>query len=199
VDTPLGWLNGGVVYVREEGGSFSYRYLDVSESGTEVLSDDVLVSGGSELAHTTSVYRAEDRIWVVTGGGDWLSLSPDGGQQLPGGGGVPSNLRFANTVNQRLLVAYVSNGQLIVARAAEPGNPILALPFSGADFDIAPSGDQVVVSTGSAIEIYDLGGTLVESYASSGISPGTVLWLNGGIVYVDTSTGRLMQITETAG
>ncbi len=199
VDTPLGWLNSGVVYVRQEDGSFSYRYLDVSESGTEALSDDVLVSGGSELAPTTSVYRAEDRIWVVTRGGDWLSLSPDGGQQLPGGGGVPSNLRFANTVNQGLLVAYVSNGQLIVARAAEPGNAILALPFSGADYDIAPSGDQVVVSTGSVIEIYDLGGTLVESYASSGMSPGTVLWLNDGIVYVDTATGRLMQIPETAG
>jgi hypothetical protein len=160
------------------------------------VSDEVLIDGGADLAPTFPLYQAEGRIWVITAGGDWLALAPGGGQRLPGGYSSPQDLRFAATGNRGLLVGYISNGQLIVAPGEQPGSPLLVLPFSGADFDIAPSGDQVVVSTGTAIQIYGLDGTLVSSYASEGMQPGTVLWLNSGIVFVDTATGALLQISD---
>jgi hypothetical protein len=193
VDEPLGWVDGGLVYVRTEGGTVSYRYLVPTEDGTDVISDEVLVNGGSDLTPTFPAYQAEGRIWVITSGGDWLSLSPGGGQRLPSGYSSPRDLRFAAT-GRGLLVGYVSNGQLIIAPGEQPGSPILVLPISGVDFDIAPSGNQIVVSTGAAIEIYDLDGTLAATYATDGMRPGTVLWLNSGIVFVDEASGALLQI-----
>lgn len=193
-DDPLGWLDSGLVYVRNEDDTITYRYLVPNESASEVVSDEALLSGGGDIAPVPPVYQAEGRIWVVTTGGDWLSLTPGGGQQLPNGYSAPQSLRFATTGNRGLLVGYVSSGQLIIASGDQPGSPILALPFSGPDFDIAPSGDQLVISTGNAIEFYGLDGTLLSTYASDNVQTGSVLWLNSGIVYVDTATGVLMQI-----
>ena len=194
-DEPLGWLGGGVFYARNESNTMTFHYLVPNAAGTEVESDTVLYDGGLDLAPTQPVYLAEGRIWVITAGGDWMALSPDGAQRLPSSYTAPQDLRFAST-GQGELVGFVSSGQLVISPAADPGNPILTLPYAGVDFDISPSGNRIVMSTGTGIEIYDLQGTLVVRYASSDTNPGSVLWLNSGIVYYDSASGALMQIVN---
>jgi hypothetical protein len=75
---------------------------------------------------------------------------------------------------------------------------VVAIPFSGVDFDISPNGDQIVVSTGTTVDIYDMTGARTASYSNPERTPGTVLWLNSGVVYVDDNTGTLYQLPNTA-
>src|SRR5690606_8333655 len=118
-DEPLGWTSGGVVYVRATSDGVSYRFLVPTDDGTAVVSDEVIHSGGTGDAPTASVFRTEDRLWVITQDGSWLSLGPGGGQDLGGGGNGASLVRFAPTT-QRLLLGYVKDGALNIADASQP-------------------------------------------------------------------------------
>ena len=194
-DMPLGIIGAEVIYVRETGDTVEYRRSAVE--GQDVIADEVLYSGDSQSAPQGAVYYEDDRLWIPTVAGDWVMLSDSEGTLLPGGYANPQLVRFAGT-DQGLMLGFVAEGQLVITEAESPATSIMTLPFSGADFDISPAGDQVVVSTGSSIDIYDMSGALVVSYSSPDIRPGTVLWLNSGIVYVNTASGALYQIPETA-
>ncbi len=193
-DTPLGIIGADVVYAREANGTVEYRRSAVE--GDSVIADELLYSGEAQDAPQGPVYFESDRLWIPTVGGDWVMLSDTEGSVLPGGGGDPQMVRFAGT-GDGLLMGYVTNGQLVIANATQPASPVLTLPFAGKDFDIAPGGMQVVVSTGSSIDVYDIDGTLVTSYQSEGVQTGTVLWLNSGITYAIDGSAALYQIPET--
>lgn len=193
-DTPLGIIGADVVYVREANGAVEYRRAAV-ESDT-VIADEMLYRGNAQDVPEGPVYLESDRFWIPTVGGDWIMLSDTEGSLLPGSGADPQLVRFADT-GEGLLMGYVANGQLVIADATQPATPILSLPFAGADFDIAPGGTQVVISSGSSIDVYDMEGTLVTSYESESVQTGTVLWLNSGIVYAIADSAALYQIPET--
>jgi hypothetical protein len=194
-DTPLGIIGAEAIYLRYENGAIEYRRSSVE--GDTVLSDELLYSGDSSSEPQGAVYYENDRLWIPTVSGSWVILGSNEGSLLPGSYTNPQLVRFAET-DQGLLVGYESGGELIIARGEDPGTPILILPFGGADFDISPRGDRIVVSTGSSIDIYDLSGALITTYGSDNVSPGTVLWLNSGIVYLDQASGALNQIPESA-
>ncbi|HWV23410.1 MAG TPA: hypothetical protein VNZ58_04400, partial [Thermomicrobiales bacterium] len=194
-DTPLSWINGALIYVRDSGGRISYHALVPNDAGTAAASDTVLYDGGADLGPTFPVYRADNQVWVITQGSGWLALT-DGTAHLYGDDfGSPRLLRFAAT-GEGSIVAYVADGKVIVATTDAPGSPIGSAPFNGVDFDVSPGGSRIVVSTGSAIEIYDLDGNLISTYASPDMQPGTVLWLNSGVVFQNEATGTLMQIPD---
>lgn len=193
-DTPLGIIGADVIYARVTDGSVEYRRSAVE--GDAVIADEVLYTGGAEDAPRGPVYFESDRLWIPTAGGNWVMLGDTEGSLLPGSGVDPQLVRFAGT-GDNLLIGYVANGRLVVADATSPASPILTLPFSGVDFDIAPGGQQVVISTGDSIDVYAIDGTLVTSYRSEGVRTGTVLWLNSGIVYAIRDSAALYQILET--
>lgn len=193
-DTPLSWIDGGLFYVRDVSNRLTYHYLVPDETGTGVDSDTVLFDGGVGLEPIFPVYLAEGRLWIITSSDNWLVLSVYGGQLLSSEFANPHDLRFADSGGQDLVVGYVSGSQLVIAPSNEPDSPLLTTTFSGIDFDISPNGDHIVISTGSAIEIYDLNGVLVTSFASPDMQPGTVLWLDSGIIYHDDASGISMQI-----
>lgn len=194
-DSPLGIIGADVIYLRQTSDGVEYRRAAVE--GDTVIADELLYSGDTNAAPQGTTYFEAGRLWIPTVGGDWVMLSDAEGTLLPGGSANPQLVRFANT-GQGLLMGFVVDGQLIIAEAESPSSPILALPFGGADFDISPQGDQVVVSTGSSLDVYSRDGALLTSYVAEGMQTGTVLWLNGGIVYEDEGTGALYQIPETA-
>lgn len=194
-DTPLSWVNGALIYVRDRGEYFTYHALVPDSSGTAVQDDSILYDGGSALAPTFPVYWAEGRVWVITEGGTWLAFTEETAKGYENSYSSPKLLRFAPS-DEGELVAYVADGQVIVAATDAPGSPIGRAPFAGVDFDVSPGARRIVVSTGAAIEIYDLDGTLQTTYASPDMQPGTVLWLDSGIVFQDEASGVLMEIPD---
>lgn len=193
-DAPIGVAGGSVLYVRTADGVVQYRQVTVE--GESVVDDVVLLDGDASIAPQGAVYELGNRFWIPTSNGSWVILAEGEGTVAAGLGGAPQLVRFAPSAEPPL-IGYVANGQLVIAPANEPGSPVTQIPFGGVDFDMSPSGDRVAVSDGTAINIYDRSGALVTSYAADDRSPGTVLWLNGGIVYLDTSSGALYQIPET--
>lgn len=194
-DTPLSWANGSLLYARNADGTITYHALVPDESGTAAANDTVLYDGSTALEPTFPVYWAEGRVWVITQGAGWLALTESTAQLYENTYASPQLLRFAPT-DEGAIVGYVADGRVIVAPVDAPGAPIGSAPFSGVDFDVSPGVRQIVVSTGAAIEVYDLDGTLVATYASPDMQPGTVLWLNSGIVYQDDASGVLMEIPD---
>ncbi|MGN6483251.1 MAG: hypothetical protein ACTHMX_02515, partial [Thermomicrobiales bacterium] len=70
-------------------------------------------------------------------------------------------------------------------------------PTSGIDFDLSDD-NQVVVSTGTSVEIWDLYGGLVATYTPpSGDQVGSVAWSGTDILYVDTTTGEVRIISPS--
>ena len=63
---------------------------------------------------------------------------------------------------------------------------------------MTPLADRVAVIRGNDIVIYDINGTELMVYEGGDMQPGSLIWLNGGIVFVDRNTGNLYQIPETA-
>ncbi|MDP8909043.1 MAG: hypothetical protein M3N47_07980, partial [Chloroflexota bacterium] len=63
------------------------------------------------------------------------------------------------------------------------------------DFDVAPDGERIVISTGATIVITDFEGVELGRYSNpAGIEVGSVLWLDDGIYFLDQSNGVLRRV-----
>ena len=197
-DTPLGWLGDGIVYERMAGGAFEYRRVTVATDAGEATGDDVLLTGDATIESNPPAYSDGETMLVPTTSGGWVVLTPGGGHEAPNQYGKPQLLRMSNANFDSSYVSYVAGDQLVIAPIDDPGSAITVLPFNGVDYDISPDATQVVISTGSAVEIYSVEGELVASWDAGSMQTGSVLWLRQGIYVVDESTGTV-RIIEGAG
>jgi hypothetical protein len=201
IDTALGWLGGGIVYERmQEDGSVSYRYVTVDPGSGEVIEDVSLLDGDPSIESRLPAYVSGETMLVTTTSDNWVVLTPGGGYVSGSQFGEPGLVRVSGPSFRSSYVAYVVGGQLVIASVDDPGTAISAIPFNGVDYDISPDGSQVVISTGSTIDIYSVDsvdGQLLSSWDAGNTQTGSVLWLDSGIVYVDESTGTVRQIQDT--
>src|SRR5699024_9879542 len=116
-DTPLGWVDGGLVYVRDASGAIIYHVIMPTDSG-EVDSDTPIYDDGWALRATTPVYVGEGRLWVITEGSGWLVFTNDNAVLY--GAPDPELLRFVDTDNGPF-VGYISGGNLTLAPQDAPG------------------------------------------------------------------------------
>ncbi|MGI8482912.1 MAG: hypothetical protein ACR2OU_01445 [Thermomicrobiales bacterium] len=191
-DTAIGWVNGStMIYQRIlADGSYEYRAADVTGGGN-ASGDQVIGTGGTELARSGSVFIFRDGLLVESNGG-WVIVTAQQAYLQPASSSGPRTLvRIFNIDPMR--VAYVSGGQLVIQNIYS--SELTTIPFTGVDYDLSPNLDQVVVSTGSGIEILDMTGQVVETFPNvQNISIGSVLWVNNTIEFVDLTTGEIRSI-----
>ncbi|MEJ7839193.1 MAG: hypothetical protein WKF81_10265, partial [Thermomicrobiales bacterium] len=191
VDTPIGWVTNTAIYERIQGDTVTYKSVSVDTGSFELFGSQELVSSGRDIESTSNgAFLATDGI-LIPGVESWVFLSPDGGSQVLGSNPF-SQITMVRTGHANSQITYVGDGQLVMADIGDPGNVRAAISISLVDYDLAPSGDRFVVSTGSDIQIIDFQGNVLDSFASDNGSPlGSVLWLTSGIAYVDQGTGSI--------
>lgn len=194
-DTPLGVVGESTFFMRLYGDRT--EVYQASSQGTQLIDAAVIGEFGPTSA-PTAVYQNEGILFAWLPSGQWLEVSSGAMQVLPGAYGWPSNVRFAPRAQQGPLLGYFSNGTLVIAPVSAPDAAILTLPSDSVDFDIAPLGDRVAMIRGNDIVIYDIYGTELNVYEGGEMQPGSLIWLRGGIVFVDRVTGSLYEIPETA-
>lgn len=191
-DTAIGWVDGHtMIYQRMVAdGSYQYRAANVTAAG-EASGDQLIGSGGTELARSGSVFAFRDGLLVEANGG-WVVVTAQQADLQPSPAPGPRTLvRIINTDPVR--VAYVSGGELVIQNIYSAD--VTTLPFNGVDYDLSPNGDQVVVSTGSGIEMLDMSGQVTATIPNAqNISVGSVLWLNNTIEFVDLTSGEIRSI-----
>jgi len=191
-DSPIGWLDGDVIYERVRGDDFAVAFHAVAiDTGSQQPGEDRLIGGGN------SGYEVYVRPYPVDGG---LLIPVSAGWLLVSSSSVDiiDDYAFGQDVSLiRLdqssgLISYVSGGNLILAATSSPGSPMVQLPFSGSDYDFSPDGSRVAVVTGDGIEIWDTAGIVLATYPNDdGITLGSLTWLNQGLVFVDLTNGVL--------
>ena len=191
-DTAIGWVDGTtMIYQRMlADGSYQYHATDVTGTG-EVSGDQVIGAGGTELARSGSVFTFRDGLLVEANGG-WVIVTAQQAYLQPAAASGPRTLvRIFNSDPMR--VASVSGGELVIQNIYS--SDVTTIPFTGVDYDLSPNGDQVVVSTGSGIEILDLSGQVTATFPNAqNISIGSVLWVNSTIEFVDQTSGEIRSI-----
>jgi hypothetical protein len=189
-DTPLGWLNGEVIYERDGGETIEFRAITLDSATLAPVADRPLGGGDASLKTVTWPYPVSGGL-LVPSLSSWIFISPSSVQVVDGNpyGQDLAQIRFNSTTGQ---VSYVSGGFLLLASISAPGSPIGQVAFFGADYDISPDGSRIAVSTGATIEIWDTQGNIQTAFANNeGVSLGSLTWLNDGLVYVDSTNGVL--------
>ncbi|MGB3305415.1 MAG: zf-HC2 domain-containing protein [Thermomicrobiales bacterium] len=192
-DVAIGWIDSLMVYQRDlPDGTVEYRAAFIDPDTGEANDDRQLQSGGPELRRSGNVFAYGGGLLVESSGG-WVMVWDDHARALAAA--ESSSPRSLVRIYENLgLVTYVTNGQLVL-QGIDDGS-VTTLPFSGVDYDLSPGGDQVVVSTGSGIELLDRGGNVTGTFANAqGIATGSVLWMpDGTIDFVDQSSGQIRSI-----
>jgi hypothetical protein len=198
VDTPIGWLGDTVMYERIDGNTLSYRAFDLDPGSLEQSNDQELLSGDLGMESTRNgAYYGRGGL-LVPGAEQWVYLSLDGNSQVLGANPY-TDISLVRTDHPSGAITYVGNGQLIVADMGDPGNARAAVDFQGTDYDLAPGGDLLAISTGAGIQIVDFTGQVRAEYTGGGeIQVGSVLWLNSGVAFIDTSSGDVLLIPNEA-
>ncbi|MBA3378470.1 MAG: zf-HC2 domain-containing protein [Chloroflexia bacterium] len=191
-DTPIGWLNGEVIYERLNGDDFAVEFRAISlDSGSLQPSEDRLIGGGNADLETMIRPYPVDGALLVPSPSAWLRISTSSvdivsnnpyGQDL-------GQIRWNQAAGQ---ISYVSGGTLVLASTSSPGSPILQLAYAGSDYDFSPDGNRIAVVTGPGIDILDTSGNVLIIYPNEeGIALGSLVWLNDGLVFVDLTSGVL--------
>jgi len=192
-DVAIGWIDSLMVYQRElPDGTVEYRAAFIDPDTGDASDDRQLQTGGPELRRSGEVFAYGGGLLVESSGG-WVMVWDDHARALAAADS--SSPRSLVRIYENLgLVTYVTNGQLVL-QGIDDGS-VTTLPFSGVDYDLSPGGDQVVVSTGSGIELLDRGGNVIGTFANAqGIATGSVLWMpDGTIDFVDQSSGQIRSI-----
>lgn len=194
-DVPLGVIGDSSYFLR----LYSDRtevYASPSD-GTSLYEPQLLTEFGPTSAPGT-VYENNGIMFAWLPTGQWLEISGGTAQILSGGFSDPYNLRFAPVANNGPLIGYFSGGTLIIAPVSAPDQAVFSIPTDGVDFDMTGGGTRVAVIRGRDIVIYDIDGNISQVFSGTDVQPGSLIWLNSGIVYVDRNTGALYQIPETA-
>lgn len=190
-DTPIGWLDGQVIYERLNGDDYAVEFRVIAlDDDLQPIEDRLIGGGGQEYETNIRPYAVEGTLLAPSAGG-WVRISTAQVEIL-------GNSQFGNDITQIRLyesagqIAYVSGGTLILAPTSSPGSPILQLPYAGSDYDFSPDGSRIAVVTGTGIEIIDTSGSVISTFGNDGgIAIGSLSWLNDGLVFVDLDGGVL--------
>lgn len=193
-DQPLGIIGNTAYWLRSYGDRT--EVMAGATSGTQVLDASIISTLGA-VGGLYSVYESDGTLFAWLSSNQWLEVSGSRVDLHSGGYSNPTNVRFAPVAAQGPLMGYISNGTLVIAPMSAPDNAILTLPSDGSDFDIAPKGDRVAMIRGSNIVIFDMNGNELAVYEGGEMMPGSVIWLKGGLIFVDRMTDALWQIPET--
>lgn len=194
-DVPLGVVGETSYFLRLYGDRT--EVISASSDGTAMYDTGVIGQLGPTSAPSV-VYENEGILFAWLPTGEWLEVSSGGAEVYSGSYRDPSNVRFAPVASQGPLMGYFSGGNLVIAPISSPDSPVFSVPSDGVDFDMTPLADRVAVIRGNDIVIYDINGNELMVYEGGDLQPGSLIWLNGGIVFVDRNTGDLYQIPETA-
>ncbi|MCO5227205.1 MAG: hypothetical protein M9934_02815 [Thermomicrobiales bacterium] len=194
-DVPLG-VSGSSAWVMRLYGDRSEIILGTPQ-GTSLVNAAVVGQLAPQSA-PAYVYDSEGTLYAWLPTGEWLIMGNGSAQVLPADYPNPYMVRFAPITEPSPLMGYFSGGTLVIAPAGSPGSANLVLPAEGVDFDIHPLGDSVAVIRGSDIVIYDMQGNEITVFQGIDAQPRSLIWLRGGIVWVDAITGQLYQIPSTA-
>ena len=197
------WQGDVPLCVIGETSYFMRMYSDRTEvygspsDGTQLYDPQVIIEFGPTSA-PSAVYENDGIMFAWLPIGQWLEISGGSAQLYSGSYSDPYNLRFAPLANNGPLIGYFSNGTLVIAPVTAPDQPVFLMSTEGVDFDLTGGGNRVAVIRGNDIVIYDIDGSILQVFSGGERQPGSVIWLTGGIVYVDRNTGALYQIPETA-
>jgi hypothetical protein len=195
-DTPIGWLNGDVIYERLNGDDYpvEFRAVSVDPSTLEPGQDRLLGGGDMDWETLIRPYPVDGGL-LVPAPSAWLLITPDSVSAIdgnPAGQGI-TQIRITPATG---IISYVTGGNLVLASLQAPGTPIATLPFTGGDYDFSPNGDRVAMLSDESLDIYDLDGNLLTSFPNpEGVNVGSLTWLNQGIVYVDF-TGNVIRVIQ---
>ncbi|HEU0163679.1 MAG TPA: hypothetical protein VFQ54_01470 [Thermomicrobiales bacterium] len=201
--TVVGWRDGVVFYDRQDDqGQISYFIADVDGSGNlsgeQNLGSD---PGKAWLPTGAPAYRYQDGIVVQTAGG-WVVATSHGARftKSINPGETLTTVRVDGVVSPSGFIAFQTSGGIEIDYL-DSGESTVVDVGNVVDFDLSGDGSQLVISTGSDIEIWSVdGGQHVSRYANSqGISVGSVLWYGDTIYFVDTQTNAVMTIGLPTG
>ncbi|MEJ7763541.1 MAG: hypothetical protein WKF80_12180, partial [Thermomicrobiales bacterium] len=191
---PGGWLAGHPIVPR--------TYPDDPARGIE------LWRGGESVPFWTAVgqerrtlhpFQAGDQIVLAASGG-WVAISANGDEVDLGpettGGEISDGV-----IGPGGVIAYVAQGQLLIASLDAPGaNP--AAVAGGGDargFDWAPDGSALVVTSGSTLTIVSPSGDVT---ATADVSPAGAArapaWVTDGVLFIDAATAQLWFLPGSA-
>ncbi|MBA2469981.1 MAG: hypothetical protein H0V37_11305, partial [Chloroflexia bacterium] len=191
-DSPIGWLDGQVIYERLRGDDFpvEFRAIAIDQGSVE---DRLIGGGGSDLETMIQSYPVDGGLLVTVPAG-WLFVSTSSVEVIDdfAAGQDVSLIRVDQSSG---FISYVSGGSLILAATSSPGSPVVQVPFAGSDYDFSPDGSRIAVVTGAGIEIQDTAGNVLATYPNDdGIVLGSLTWLTDGLVFVDLTSGVLRVI-----
>lgn len=192
-DSPLGVMDGNAYYMRHFADRTEVYVAGVSGA---TLTEPRMLLSLEPVSPAMTVWESDGSLYTWLDSGTWIRVDSDGVEQLSGTFSNPSGTRFAPRSTPPLM-GYYANGQLVIAPVAAPDQPVLAVSAELRDFDISPAGDRVAVIESNGIVILDMQGNVIHMYETDDMMPGSLIWLNGGIVFVDRGTGTLFQIPET--
>ncbi len=191
-DTPLGWLDGEVIYERMNGESnpIEYRAIRFVPGSLDVAGDRLIGGGGGDLESIIRPYPVNGTL-LVPARGAWVRVSTSSMDVLdsnPYGG----NMSLYRVHPEANAIAYVAEGAVKVASLDSPGSPYASVPLTGADFDLSPDGQMIAMISGDGIEIYDLGGALLGRFSNNeGLGLAGIAWIPEGLLFVDAASGQI--------
>lgn len=184
-DVPAGWIGQDLYYLRtfpDQNGR-----VELHRAFYDGSDDQVIWSSDQLGLVTDQPIPTGDGFLLATDNG-WLLIDSNGDASDLGsvvGGGAITQGSVSPSDDQ---VAYVEDGQLVIAPLSNPGSASVALPYSGADgtgYSWSPSGRYLVISDGQTLHIYANDGTLLETLAnSSGEGVGAPQWMSDGIWFI---------------
>ena len=192
-DTPLGWLDGELIYERMSGDTVEYRAIRLVPGSLDVADDRSLGTGGREIESIARPYPVDGAL-LVPARDAWLRVTTAGAAVIDENPyGVDLALIRVDPASNT--IGYVTGGSVMVASLDRPGSPYASVPFRGTDFDLAPDGSAVAIISGSGIEVIALDGTPLAQYPNdTGLSLGGISWEPSGLFFVDYSSGVIRVI-----
>ena len=193
-DVPGGWLAGRPVVQR--------TYPEDPARGIELWRPGDTVpfwTAVGQEGRTLHPFQAGDRVVLAASGG-WVAVSASGAEEDLGpettGGEITDGV-----IGPGGVIAYVAQGQLLIARLAAPGLETVIVTDDAArvGFDWAPDGSALVTTSGSTLTVISPSGAIIGSAdltpAGAARAPA---WVTDGVLFIDAATGQLWFLPGTS-
>ncbi|MGE3798294.1 MAG: hypothetical protein AB7G88_10650, partial [Thermomicrobiales bacterium] len=192
-DTPAGWSGSRYYYQRtfpESPGEIEFH--SASWDG----SDDQTIWTSTDVVPVTSRPAATDDGFLIATNSRWILITTSGDAQDVGSNPYGS-IGVVLVSPYRTLISYTVGGEIVIAPVNGPGSAMAVLPFTGG-YDFSSSGEQIVISNGSTLELYSIYGEYLGS-ASGSAATGPPYWSDDTIYYLElggSTTLRAVSASE---
>lgn len=192
-DVPAGW--SGTLYYYQRTFPDSPGEIELHSAAWDGSNDQLIWSSTGVYPVSARPTASNDGFLIATDS-SWIVVAPDGNSWELGGnpyGAIGAPIMSPG----RVLIAYTSGSEIIIADAANPGVAIAGgIPYTGG-FDFSSDGNRLVVANGSSLMIYSVYGESLGS--ASGSSPlGPPYWLDDTIYYLEFGQSTTLRSTSAA-